>query len=155
MAENTFQLEIVTPERSVWSLPVTSVMVPAHTGYLGILAGHAPLLCTLTTGEVKIHSAHGEHHMALSGGFMEVAAGKVIVLADSAEHVTEIDAERVKRARDHALKLLANGMRGRDREHAEAALERAANRLKVLDKYAAKAKPPPVPGAPHTSMTGA
>lgn len=141
MPDRTFRLEIVTPERSVFSEDVASVVVPAHEGYLGVLAGHAPLLCTLKTGEVKIRPPNGhEHHLALAGGFMDVGPAKVIVLADSAEPSNEIDRERVLRARDRAQKRLAEHAKGTDRERAEAALARAANRLQILERYGQKPK---------------
>ena len=50
----TFRLEIVTPEKIVFSEDVVSLVAPAENGYLGVLAGHAPLLCTLKPGEIRI-----------------------------------------------------------------------------------------------------
>lgn len=140
MAEKTFRLEIVTPERTVFSDDVISLTVPAHSGYLGVLAGHAPLLCTLTTGEIRTRPHYGHVHLAISGGFMEVTPAKVIILADSAERVEEIDVTRVERARDHALKQLAERLKGDDLAHAQADLARALNRLEVVQKYGALAK---------------
>ena len=51
MARN-FKVEIVTPEKLVFSEEVEALVVPAERGYLGVLAGHAPLLCSLHPGEI-------------------------------------------------------------------------------------------------------
>ena len=58
----TFLLEIVTPEQVLYSREVESVVVPAYEGYLGILAGHAPLLATLKPGELTIRTGKEESH---------------------------------------------------------------------------------------------
>ena len=79
----TFKIEIVTPERSVYAGDPHSLVVPAYEGALGVLAGHAPLLCTLKPGLVTIRVDGQDLEYAVSGGFMEVTAKGVIVLADA------------------------------------------------------------------------
>ncbi len=134
----TFLLEVVTPERIVLSEEISSLMIPAHEGYLGVLAGHAPMLCTLQPGEIAIRSDKGERHLATSGGFVEITPKRVIVLSESAEPASDIDLARAKEARQRAYDRLHSAEKGIDRERAEAALRRAENRVKLAEKYRGK-----------------
>ena len=129
----TFLLEIVTPEKIAFSEEVESVVVPAHDGYLGILAGHAPLLAALNPGEISIRGSRGEVHYTTGGGFVEAGPRKTVVLSESAEAVEEINVDRARQSRDRAKERL-HGALGADRDEAEAALARAENRLKAAQK---------------------
>ena len=132
MAEKTFHLEIVTPKRIVFKGEVTSFSAPGVEGGFQVLHSHAPMLASLKIGKVKISEANGtESHYAISGGFIEVRENKAILLAETAERTDEIDIERVKAARDRALKRLAEKYPETDLERAKLALYRALNRLKI------------------------
>lgn len=86
MPERTFTLEIVTPEQVVLSRGVTSLVVPGVEGYLGVLAGHAPLLTELRSGSVRARTPDGRQvEMTIGGGFMDVSFNHVVILADSAQ----------------------------------------------------------------------
>ena len=136
MADKTFRLEIVTPERVVIADDmVTAVTAPGVEGYLGVLANHAPLLVELKIGEVGIkRSDRPEQMVAVSGGFMEVGGNKALVLADTAELAEEIDVTRAadakRRAQDHLHRRAEAEI---DASRAEAALARALNRLHVAE----------------------
>jgi F-type H+-transporting ATPase subunit epsilon len=85
MPARAFALDIVTPERQVLSDEVVSIVVPGVDGYLGVLAGHAPLMTELREGDVQARRADGsEVLMSIGGGFMDVANDQVVILADSA-----------------------------------------------------------------------
>ena len=132
MADKTYHLEIVTPKRIVFKGEVTSFSAPGFEGGFQVLHSHAPLLASLNIGRVKLSVAEGnEFHYAISGGFVEVRENNVILLAETAERTDEIDVERVKAARDRALKRLAEKYPNTDIERAKLALFRALNRLKV------------------------
>ena len=132
MADKSFHLEIVTPKRIVFKGEVTSFSAPGVDGGFQVLHSHAPLLASVTIGKVKIIETSGtESHYAISGGFVEVRENKVILLAETAERTDEIDVERVKAARDRALKRLAEKYPDTDIERAKLALYRALNRLKI------------------------
>ncbi|MGD0038206.1 MAG: F0F1 ATP synthase subunit epsilon [Bacteroidota bacterium] len=132
MADKTFHLEIVTPKRIVFKGEVTSFSAPGVDGGFQVLHSHAPLLASVKIGTVKIIETSGtESHYAISGGFVEVRENKVILLAETAERTDEIDVERVKAARDRALKRLAEKYPDTDIERAKLALYRALNRLKI------------------------
>jgi F-type H+-transporting ATPase subunit epsilon len=129
------KVEIVTPERLVLSEEAESLVVPAERGYLGVLAGHAPLLCTLRPGEILIRKDGKDLHYATAGGFMEVTPQKASLLTESAEEAGAIDAARAEKSRQRAQERLAKGEKGLDRDRAEAALERARNRLRMASRY--------------------
>ena len=132
MTDKTFHLEIVTPKRIVFKGEVTSFSAPGVDGGFQVLHSHAPMLASVKIGKVKIIEASGpESHYAISGGFVEVRENKVILLAETAERTDEIDVERVKAARDSALKRLAERYPDTDIERAKFALYRALNRLKI------------------------
>jgi F-type H+-transporting ATPase subunit epsilon len=132
MADKTFHLEIVTPKRIVFKGEVTSFSAPGVDGGFQVLHNHAPLLASVKIGKVKIIEVGGnESHYAISGGFVEVRENKVILLAETAERADEIDVERVKAARDRALKRIAEKYPDIDIERAKLALYRALNRLKI------------------------
>ena len=78
-------IELVTAERQLYSDDVDLITAPGANGELGILPHHAPLLTTLTFGELRTRKGGVEQSFAIGGGFLEVRPDKVIVLADSAE----------------------------------------------------------------------
>ncbi|MHC4267190.1 MAG: ATP synthase F1 subunit epsilon [Planctomycetota bacterium] len=86
MAESTYKLDVITPEKIVYSKDVTSIVAHGTSGYLGVLAHHTPLVTSLEPGPLKITEA-GEKEVtfSLDGGFMEVRGNKVVVLADAVE----------------------------------------------------------------------
>ena len=128
----TFLLELVTPERVLLSNQVRSVRAPGIEGSFGVLANHAPLMTALAIGLVKVEHENGDlEHIATSGGFMEVNREKTIILADTAERASDIDVSRAEAAINRSREHLASGA-AVDYEEARAALERATNRMKVV-----------------------
>ncbi len=92
----TFHFELVSPEKLLISGDVEQVDVPGAEGDFGVLAGHAPMVTTLRPGILTVHSAGGEQKIVVLGGFAEVSAEGLTVLADVAEKVADIDRETVK-----------------------------------------------------------
>ncbi len=128
---NTFQLEIVTPSRLLVKDAAEEAQIPAVSGYLGILPGHAPLITELGVGEITYKASGAEHTLSVAWGFMEVLPDKVTILAEAAEHPQEIDIERAQKAKDRAeLRLKSNDPQV-DYTRAEGALQRAETRLNV------------------------
>ena len=132
---STIRLEIVTPERVIYSDEVDAVVVPGVEGQLGILPRHAPLMTMLQPGELKVRKGGEEIYVAIFGGFLEVRPDRVIVLADAAERAEEIDVGRVEEAKRRAEQALADrkvSQAGKAR--AEAALRRSLLELKVAER---------------------
>jgi len=132
----TFTVTIATPERQVLSEEVTGLSVPTTDGEITIMARHLPLVTTLKAGEVVLRHEDEEKPYAIGGGFLEMDGQKVTILADTAEHVTELDEQRVQEAISRAERL--RDEQGAD--HVEFAslagkLERDLARMKVIRKH--------------------
>ena len=87
MSEKEFQLEIITPEKVVFSQKVVIVTAPGRDGYLGILANHAPLLTSLKPGRIDIRKADDLIPISINvqRGFLETSRNKVDIIVDEAE----------------------------------------------------------------------
>ena len=86
MAENTFSLDVITPEKIVYTNEVTAIVAHGTSGYLGVLAHHCPLVTTLDPGPFKItEPGDKEVKFSMERGFIEVRKNKVVVLADAIE----------------------------------------------------------------------
>jgi F-type H+-transporting ATPase subunit epsilon len=131
---DTFQLEIVTPEKRVVDTAATEAQIPGKNGYLGILPGHAPLITELSVGEVSFHAEGGEQRLAVAWGFAEVLPDKVTILAETAERPSEIDVERARKAKERAEQRLTGGDTNVDVERTLGALHKAETRLEVAGK---------------------
>jgi F-type H+-transporting ATPase subunit epsilon len=128
------KLDIVSAERLVYSDEVDMVIAPGAEGQLGILPHHASLMTMLEPGELLIKKGGAETSLVISGGFMEVRPDQIIVLADAAERIEEIDVARAEEARRRAEESLEHPTPDIDLEKSEAALRRSLVRLKAVDK---------------------
>ena len=131
---SNIRLDVVSAERVVYSDDVDLVVAPGTDGELGILPHHAPLMTTLEAGELRIKKGGEEFHLAISGGFLEVRPDRVIILADAAERVEEIDIARAEAARRRAEEQLQRQLSKAEAASVEAALRRSLTRLRVVQK---------------------
>lgn len=129
------QLDIVTPQRIVFSEQVEMVALPGTEGELGVLPGHATLFSTLEIGEVLVRAENQEYSFAISGGVVQVNSEKIVVLADAAELAIDIEIERAESAKAKAEQQI-QGLSKDDPQYAEAeaVLKRATNRVNVAKK---------------------
>ncbi len=130
-------VQVVTAEREVLSADdVDMVVAPGSEGEMGILPRHAALLTTLRPGVLRLKRGAAEETLAVSGGFMQVANNRVLVLADTAERDEEIDEQRAQAARERALRALEEAKRGPapNIEAARLALRRSLVRLEVAER---------------------
>jgi F-type H+-transporting ATPase subunit epsilon len=128
------KLDVVTAERPVFSDEADFVVAPGSMGELGILPQHAPLLTTLEVGEIRVRKDGTEYSIFTSGGFMEVLPDRITILANTAERAEDIDEARAMESRQRAEALMATKMADVDFAQAEAALKRAAVRLKIAKR---------------------
>lgn len=127
-----YQLEIVTPERLVFSGEVVSLSAPGVEGGFGVLANHTPFMSALEAGVIRLEDALGvEARIAISGGFFEVSKNHAIVLAEAAELAAEVDRDRARTALQRARELLSHPTAGIDLDRARRAAHRAEARLKA------------------------
>ena len=129
---STIRLDFVSQDHPVFSGDVAEVIAYGSEGQLAILPKHAPLITTLSPGEVVVkREGEADLYFAVSGGWMEVRPDKVTILARTAERSDEIDLQRAEAARVSAAELLASGVRSEERPRLESALKRSQIRLKV------------------------
>ncbi len=133
MAE-TFHLRIVTPARQIVREETEEIQVPGKEGYLGILAGHAPLLSELQIGEITYRQGRELRHLAVSWGFVEVLPEQVTVLAETAEKSSDIDVPRAQASKERAERRLSNPDPDTDIDRSTVALHKALSRLQVASR---------------------
>jgi len=132
---DTFQLEIVTPEKAVVRDSVTETQIPGKRGYLGILPGHAPLITELAVGEISYRKPGGEtERLAVAWGFAEVLPDRVTILTETAERASEIDVARAREQKRRAEERLRSTDPETDFARALEAMERAEVRIQVAEK---------------------
>lgn len=128
-------IELVTQEESIFDEPEADIiMVPAVEGEMGVLPNHAPVLTTLTFGELVVRKGEAEERFAIYGGVVDVRPDKVVVLADLAESSYALDMEKAQAARDHARQVLEDGPPDTINREAELALRRANLALRISQK---------------------
>ena len=92
---DTFLLDLVTPERTLFSGAVLELVAPGVLGEFGVLPGHANMLAELTAGRLAYRDESGEKLMAAAGGFAEVTGERVTVLLDDAVYAEDLDASAI------------------------------------------------------------
>ena len=138
------RLEIITAERVVYSDDVDLLVAPGMEGELGILPHHAPLMTIIAPGEITVRKEGEEDaYLAISGGFLEVMANHVTILADTAERSDEIDEARVREALRRAEERLSMRTSDMDLQRAVASLQRSQARLRVVQRRRSRAGGPP------------
>ena len=98
MSDNRISLDIVTPEKNVFSADVYSFHIPTTSGSIGVYPKHAALVTGLDVGELAIDDGNGNREILfIGGGFLEVAQNKAVVLAKCSERSCDIDVERAEK----------------------------------------------------------
>ena len=131
---DSFQLEIVTPEKVVVRDRAEAVQIPGRKGYLGILPGHAPLITELGAGEITYLSDGQSHRFAVAWGFAEVLPDRVTVLAETAERADEINVPRAQQSLELAEKSLKAAQTEEECSNAIGKIRRAQARIEVAHK---------------------
>lgn len=139
------KLKIVTPERLLLEEMVDQVSLPTTEGEITVLPNHIPIIIGMASGDI-VAVQNGEHiPMAVAGGFVEIKQNEdnvteVAVLADFAEHVSEISDVKIEEAkkRSEDLKKQMENKELVDFEHFEAELERSLTRVRIADKWRTK-----------------
>lgn len=114
-----FQLDIVTPEKTIFSDSVDDVYLPGSEGEMGILAMHSALVAPLQPGELRYLKDGKVEELAVGEGFVEVTGDKVSVLIDLAIGEDAIDERQVEEAMERAKNAL-DGVVGDDPEEMQA-----------------------------------
>lgn len=129
-----FHLDVITPEKVVFSDEVSLVSVPSTEGVLGILPHHANLFALLTHGEVKIKQGDRHTFLSIGGGFVEVSPDKTIVLVSHAKNWEELDEAEIEAAKTRAEEDLKTKPTGEHLIALQGALRQSITDLKILHK---------------------
>ena len=122
------QVELVSPERILYSGEADMVVARTSEGDIAFLTGHAPFIGALGIGAVTIRGTDGsDERAAVHGGFVEVSGDRVTILSDVAELAGDIDADRARRA----LEAAERRDQDLDDVEAEAVLRRARLRVEL------------------------
>ncbi len=124
-----YTLEIVTPDRVVFSETVDFLSVRGIEGELGITPGHIPLFTRVVPDLATIHQGDRREVVAVMDGFLDIQAGRVRILAEAAEKAADIDEVRARQAKERAEVQLSKVKA----IEAEAALQRAVVRLRAIE----------------------
>ena len=127
-------LEVVTPDKLIFSEYVDQVSAPGTEGDFGILPGHCPFLTTLRVGELEYRVGEKVRYISVLWGFTEVTPNKVTVLAEIAEKAEDIDVERSKQKVADAEAHLERGGIPSELEEAKISLEKARLRQKIAER---------------------
>ncbi len=140
---NTFNFNLVTPERTVLSQELVSLTCPTDLGQITILPGHIPLVANLVPGELHAKTDHDDYYLYVAGGFVEVRAGnEVVILADDAAHHHEIDIKRVEEAKQRAEQgMKQHHSSSEEYARVAASLQQSLAKLHVARKHAHRKNP--------------
>jgi F-type H+-transporting ATPase subunit epsilon len=124
----TFQFDLVSPDRLLFSDQVDQVDVPGSEGDFGVLTGHAPYVATLKPGIITVHKGGEKRRIVVIGGFAEVSTKGLTILADMATPLEDFEgaqlASEIKDAEEDAAD--AKDGPGKDR------LEHRLSQLRAL-----------------------
>lgn len=131
-------IKLITPKKIIFEGEVMYVTVPTTTGVITILPTHAPLVGSITKGELVVKTKDDEIHFAVFAGVVDIRPGSVVnILVDRSERAEDIDVARAEQAVERARKILEEKVHESDVDFArfEALIEKELNRVKVGSKW--------------------
>jgi len=125
MVDN-FRFELVSPERLLLSLEATSVLVPGSEGDFVVYSQHAPLMTNIRPGVIVVNEAESdvEHEIYIQGGFADVSADGLTILAEEAIFIRDLSAEDIERRLSNAREDAEDAENDEDRRTAQEAIRR-------------------------------
>ncbi len=134
MAEKTFKVEVISPERIFYEGDAQMLELTTSEGEIGILPGHIPLTTIVAPGVLRIMEGEEKKEAALHDGFMEILPDHVTILAEACEWPDEIDINRANEAKIRAERRLKSGDSSVNIVRAELALHKSLLRLQMAEK---------------------
>ncbi|MDX1535706.1 MAG: ATP synthase F1 subunit epsilon [Candidatus Spechtbacterales bacterium] len=134
---NKVKLKIITPEKVIYEDEVEKLSVPTKDGVVSIRPDHMLLVSVIEAGKLIVTKESRDIDMAVTRGFLEVRSGsEVVIMADTAERIEDMDEEKIKAARKRAEKAMQNAKDADDVDFArmEEVVAREISRLKILSK---------------------
>jgi F-type H+-transporting ATPase subunit epsilon len=115
--------DIVSPEKLLISDTADMVTIPGTEGYMGVMAGHEPVVTTLRAGMIDIAANGGDTRYFIRGGFAEVNAAKVTILAEEAIPFSDLDVAVIDQRIQDAEEDLISAQSDTERNKVEAELQ--------------------------------
>lgn len=128
-------LEIITPEKVVYSDEVNEIIVQTVNGEIAILPHHVNLLTQISPGEMIVKKGSNLQHLAVTGGFLEVIDNKVSILAEYAIKAQDIEVEKAMEAKKRAEKVMKEKSTDNEVKVAQAEIMKAILELKVATRH--------------------
>jgi F-type H+-transporting ATPase subunit epsilon len=136
MSEKTIKVEIVTPNKVIYSGDVESITLPGSQSPFQVLFDHAPIVSSLDTGIIKIIESNGaKKYFASTKGFVEVLKNKVSVVVEHAEDGKDIDPVTTNQELLKAKSELENANSPENKFLSKAKIHESQVRLKATEKY--------------------
>lgn len=127
-------LEIITPEKIVYTEDVDEVIAPTVKGQISILPNHVGLLTQIEPGELIVKKGGKDNFIAITGGFLEVKKNNISILADYAVRSEDIEVVKAEQAQKRAQKVMAEKASEKDFAIAQSELRRSLIELKVAQR---------------------
>ena len=118
-----FKFELVSPERLLMSAKVEQVVVPGSEGYFTVLKGHAPFMSTMKAGVVDVTRDGQDEHIFVRGGFADVNANGLTILAEQAIPLADVDPDWLAQEVVNAQEDVADAKDGAAKDAAEQRLQ--------------------------------
>jgi F-type H+-transporting ATPase subunit epsilon len=133
--DKLLKLEIVTPQKVLYSGDVVSVTVPGSKSPFQVLFNHAPIVSSLDTGLVKIvDEQNNTKYYAVSPGFTEVHGNKISILVDKAEEPSRIDSEATRSAIENFKNMISSDISPDEKQKVKLAILFEEAKLKAVEK---------------------
>ena len=134
MADDRFQLRIITPERVFYEGEASMIELTTTEGEIGVYKNHVPLTYIIAPGILRIMETGETKEAALHSGFIEILQEKITILAEAIEWPNEIDVNRAQEAKVRAERRLNDKAGDINLLRAETSLQRALARIQVAKK---------------------
>jgi len=131
----TLQLEIVTPEATVYSEPVEMVTLPGVEGQMGVLPQHVRLVTQMVPGELIVRKDGRDNFLAVGEGLVEVTNDRVSIVTNMAVAIENIDEATAEEARQRAEARLKEKLSSEEVASVNAALARSLAQLHVKRRH--------------------
>ena len=129
--------ELVSPAKLLKSAEVDMVVVPGAEGDFGVLPMHAPIVSTLRTGIIEVHDGGDVERLLVVGGFAEVNAAGLTILAETAMPLAEVDKAHYEAELKNLQEDVQDAKDDDTRSRAEKARDRVVSIIEVLNREAA------------------
>jgi len=124
-------IEVLTPQRIIFSTTADEVILPTETGLIGILEGHAPLITNLDVGLMRLKHAGKWVPLILLGGVAEIQEDKITVLVNGVEEVLKKDSKKASEEVEKAILALEKAVTNKEKLDAQDNLKRCRARLEA------------------------